>query len=125
MAQVAKRALISCCLLVTFALLVSGASSVVDTDTKPANADVNKDETPPVDTNTPQKNGSDVRKPSAALSNCTNSNGTECAEDDTNGGISSIFSNFIQNRDMLLRTMYVLFGVTLVVIVYFIVRALR
>ncbi|KAK7475128.1 hypothetical protein BaRGS_00033620 [Batillaria attramentaria] len=130
MAQVSKRAFTSLFLLVTFSLLVSSAhsSSEVENKNQPQVPDATGDgkpvDSPPVDTNSAPNNVSNVQKPSAASGNCTDKNDTQCT-DGTNWGITSLWSKVSQNRDMLLRTMYVLFGVTGVVIIYFVVRALR
>lgn len=67
-----------------------------------------------------------VKKPdSATESNCTDgSNSTDCLQDN-----KPLYRQFLDkleaNRDMLFRTMYVLLGVTGIVIIYFIIKTVR
>lgn len=130
MAQVSKRALTSVCLLVTFALLVPTASSEVSgsvTDKKP-DLDTSKVVAkPPEDNSSVNNTKASVQKPSAASdTNCTNTNDTACGDHGADDGyFKSLMKKITENRDMLLRTMYVLFGVTGVIIIYFIARAWR
>lgn len=51
---------------------------------------------------------------------CVNGSGSGCKKPDT-----GFFGSFSENKDMLLRTLYVLIGVTSVVILYFVFRAWR
>ena len=69
-----------------------------------------------------------VKKPDAASEtvdkkNCTaGSNETDC---DDESFVTRFWDKMANNRDMLFRTMYVLLGVTGIVIIYFVVKAVR
>ena len=60
--------------------------------------------------------------------NCTDVNGTNCSENDTtvNSSIQAKLKDlYNKHRGMLMRSFYVLIGVTGIVIIYFIVRTVR
>ena len=66
----------------------------------------------------------DATSESAEKKNCsTGSNDTDC--EDKRSFVTKFWDNVTENREMLKRTMYVLLGVTGVVIVYFVVRTVR
>ncbi|KAL8602332.1 hypothetical protein ACOMHN_022845 [Nucella lapillus] len=72
-------------------------------------------------------NDANAKKPDAASEglkkNCTSGNENDTACQDGRSFITKVWDNVSENRDMLLRTMYVLLGVTAVVIVFFIIRS--
>ncbi|XP_046545277.1 membrane protein FAM174B-like [Haliotis rubra] len=59
----------------------------------------------------------------SANETCLNS--TDCTKGTGNGYFTKVMEQITKNKDMLLRTMYVLIGVTGIVIIYFVVRAWR
>ena len=67
---------------------------------------------------------SPITNPSAE-SNCTNSTDIEC-EQGIKPSLSDIISSMVsENKGMLTRTLYVLIGVTFIVVVYYVMRAVR
>ena len=133
MEHLSRRAFTFGFVLFTFALLVSSAT---DDNSKTVNAG-NVDSVSKVgETSSDKKtepetksNDTTVKKPDAASEsaerkNCTeSSNDTDCQEDQS--FVTRFWDKMANNRDMLFRTMYVLLGVTGIVIIYFIVRAVR
>lgn len=103
------------CILVTQNHATSSSNDVRDADVDIAKRDVDsvskKSTAPETKTDAPVK-------PSVSKDNST-SNSTN--SDDNDDFIGSL----VENKDMLLRTLYVLIGVTSIVILYFVFRAWR
>ena len=88
-----------------------GKTTLKPTTLKPKDSDAGKHTTPSI-----------TKKP--VVTDTTNStNCTETGTCDKNAG--SLMDKIKENKDMLMRTFYVLIGVTLIVILYFIVRTWR
>lgn len=95
-------ALISCFLFVSSA----------NTKTADGQTEVHKD----------GKNDTEVTKPLVSgdlEGNCTANGTNKCPSE------GNVFQRIWENREMLMRTMYVLFAVTGIVVLYFVVRAFR
>ena len=132
MEQLSRRAFTYGFVVFTFALLVSSAtedsSKTVSTGNVGSVSKVETSGTQKIETQT-QTNVTNAKKPDAASesaerNNCTaGSNETDC--EDNRSFVTKFFDKMANNRDMLFRTMYGLLGVTGIVIVYFIVRAVR
>ena len=56
---------------------------------------------------------------------CDTSNNNTCKETNPQGFKDYISKFYTKNRDMLMRTLYVLIGITSVVVLYFVVKAVR
>ena len=65
--------------------------------------------------------------PTAADNNCTGTNNTkECEEEGVKPSLKQMLTSMVtENKGMLTRTLYVLIGVTLIVVVYYVMRAIR
>ena len=63
-----------------------------------------------------------------AAENCTgtNNNTEECKEEGVKPSLKQMLTSMVtENKGMLTRTLYVLIGVTLIVVVYYVMRAIR
>lgn len=131
MDQLSKRAFTVGFVLFTLALLVSSATDDASKSSNTVKAVVPRKSNPGAESQQPPTNATvtntkkpDVASQSLVRPNCTDgSNGTDCI--DERSFVSKFWDKMANNRDMLFRTMYVLLGVTGIVIVYFIVRAVR
>lgn len=127
MDQLSKRAFTVGFVLFTLALLVSSATDDASKAVKavvPVSNPGAESQQPPTNATVTNTKKPDVASQSLVRPNCTDgSNGTDCI--DKRSFVSKFWDKMANNRDMLFRTMYVLLGVTGIVIVYFIVRAVR
>ena len=57
--------------------------------------------------------------------NCTDTNGTACQTDNNPSTLTKLKDMYNEHKGMLMRSFYVLIGVTGIVIIYFIVRTVR
>jgi hypothetical protein len=114
-------------LLITCGSAADPVETAVGTNDKSGSANSGSDSVPKViNADETSNNGTaPVKKPvSASDTNCTNSNSTEC-QPDNKSFFNSMWNKVEDNKDMLMRTMYVLLGVTGIVVIYFMVKAIR
>ncbi|OWF41622.1 membrane protein FAM174-like [Mizuhopecten yessoensis] len=96
--------------LVLFVCLVVVQNQAASASNDDSDVDINKRDST-------KKSTTETVKPEVSKDNST-SNGTDPNDD-------GFFGTIVENKDMLLRTLYVLIGVTSVVILYFVFRAWR
>ena len=65
--------------------------------------------------------------PTTTAVNCTSTNNSkECEEEGVKPSLKQMLTSMVtENKGMLTRTLYVLIGVTLIVVVYYVMRAIR
>ncbi|XP_033749202.1 membrane protein FAM174-like [Pecten maximus] len=108
--QVLTVLMLFVCIIVTQNHAVSTSNDGSDVDISKRDSVSKKSTAPETDTVAPVK-------PPVSKDNSTSNS--------TDAGADGFFGSLVENKDMLLRTLYVLIGVTSVVILYFVFRAWR
>ncbi len=113
--------------LLTLILVFTITSSIEETDDKNSNSIKDPDSgklSAEEKGNVPQGSGTQEVENSVGMQNCTN--GTDSCETDEHRPLGQVLSEMLHdNRGTLTRTFYVLIGVTIIVVIYFVLRAVR